>query len=554
MPIEIGKYQLQDQPLVEDGFGALYEGRDLENNQPVLVKALHGNIPRNEEASAIQPLQGLLHVSLLPAFDELVVKNRRYLVCARPAGSELLQDALARLRAEGLVGRHLLLTIILEVCQAAEVLHRSGLACAQIYPAAILVNTAAPLQTYLLCFGALAPRPTCAYIEHPGNLLYVPQDQLRGGADFSADIYALGMLVNQCFSSRAPYQGADPYLLAEQIMWGEPAPFEADTSGLPGALAQAAGAELEALGAVAARALQRSPSARYANLAALRAELDPLAERLAPIELGARLFASQQYDQAAAVLETLTDGPQAARAYLMLGQIYGFQHGEYEKGALAFKRALKEAPDLVTARLNLARLYSHFDRHTLAQRTLLELLEANPNDRQLMLEYADVLRASGDLAAALNVLHRMTEVNPYDLPAYIKAISLALGAGDLKAADADCQRAVERVVQVVHLGNLDALEVAEIYFLRGLIQRRQGRAQRALAWLQKALEYYPYHARAHTTLAELYTEVGDTEKALQHFITGMSLSPDQKGVMEGLARILESQKTPPPEQTGEGGT
>lgn len=548
MPIEIGKYQLQDQPLARDAFGVLYDGTDLENNQPVLVKALHAPVTKADTASVTQPLQGLLHVSLLPAFDEVVVKNRRYVVAPRPTGSELLQDALPRLRAAGLVGRHQLLSILLEVCKAVELLHRNGLVSGQIHPAAILVNTGTPLQAYLMCFGLLTPQPVSQTIEQNNFLLYVPQDQLRGSGDFSSDIYALGMLLNQSFASRAPYTASDPYSLAEQVMWGDFAPFAADTEGIEGPQAQAISAELDAIGAVVTNALQRDPKSRYANLSAMCAALEPIAERLSPIQLGARLFDSQQFDQAAAVLETLVGGADAARAYVILGQIYGFHQGDYDKGVIAFKRALKENPNLAIARMNLARLYSRFDRHTLAQRSLLELLEQHPNDRQLMLEYADVLRASGDLPSALNVLHRMQEINPYDLPAYIKAISLALSANDLKAAEADCQRAVEQIVQVIHLGNLDKFQVAEVYFLRGMIQRRQGRQQRALAWLEKALEHDPLHPRAHTALAEIYTEMGDTEKALEHFLTGMSLAPDQKGIMEGLARILESQKAIPPGQ------
>lgn len=549
MPIEIGKYQLQEKPLAWDAFGVLYDAVDPETNHPVLVKALHAPVKSAEATSVTQPLMGLLHVSLLAAFDEVIIKNRRYVVAPRPEGAELLQEALPRLRSGGLVGRHQLLAILLEICKAVELLHRSGLVSGQIHPANILVNTGTPLQTYLLCFGVLAPQPASQYIENNAYLLYVPQDQLRGGGDFSADIYALGMLLNQSFGKSAPYDTSDPYTLAEQIMWGDFAPFAPDTSGLQDAQSQAIAAELDMIGAVVTNALQRDPKARYANLAALRGALEPVAERLSPIELGARLFASQQFDQAAAVLETLVSGPHAARAHLLLGQIYGFHHGDYEKGVIAFKRALKEAPELLTARLSLARLYSRFDRHKLAQGALLELLEQHPNDRNLMLEYADVLRASGDLPGALNILHHMQQVNPYDLPVYIKAISLALSSNDLKAAEADCQRAVEQIVQVIHLGNLDKFQVAEIYYLRGLIQRRQGRQQRALAWLEKSLEHDPFHPRAHTALAEIYTEMGNTEKALEHFLTGMSLAPDQKGIMEGLARILESQKKSSPDES-----
>lgn len=547
MPVDIGKYRLQDAPLARDAFGVLSEAIDLETNQPVLVKAMHALAAKNEPASAIQPLQGLLHPALLPAFDEVVLKNRRYIIAPRPEG-ELLQTALPRLRAEGLRGRHRLLSIILEVSKALELLHRSGLASGQVHPASIFINTTEPPQTYLLCFGALTHHPAVQYIEGNDTLLYVPQDQLRGGGDFHSDIYALGMLLNQCLGSGSPFTAEDPYRLAEQIMWGDFAPFSPGVDGMNDAQAQAISMEMDAVGAVVANALQRDPKSRYPNLNAMRMALEPIADRLAPIELGARLLAAGQFDQSAAVLETVVNTPDAPRAYVYLGEIYGFHQGDYEKGVVAFKRALKHDPSLAVARLNLARLYSRFDRHTLAQKTLLELLEQHPNDRLLMLEYADVLRASGDPSGALNILRRLLEINPYDLPPYIKAISLALAVNDFKQAETFCQQAVEQILQVVHLGNLDKQQVSEIYYLRGVLQRRQGRQERALAWMGKALDYDPFNPRAHTAMAELYTELGDVEKALEHFLTGMSIAPDQKGIMEGLARILESQKNAPPAQ------
>lgn len=328
-------------------------------------------------------------------------------------------------------------------------------------------------------------------------------------------------------------------------MWGDFIPFCASAEGMSEPQAQAIAMEMDAVGAVVSTALQRDPKARYPNLNAMRLALQPIADRLAPIELGARLLAAGQFDQSAAVLETVVNTLDAPRAYVYLGEIYGFHQGDYEKGVVAFKRALKHDPSLTIARLNLARLYSRFNRHTLAQKALLELLEQHPNDRQLMLEYADVLRASGDLTGALNILRRLLEINPYDLAAYIKAISLSLAASDFKQAETFCQQAVEQILQVVHLGNLDRLQVSEIYYLRGVLQRRQGRQERALAWMGKALEYDPLNPRAHTAMAELYTELGDVEKALEHFLTGMSIAPDQKGIMEGLARILESQKNAP---------
>jgi tetratricopeptide (TPR) repeat protein len=158
-----------------------------------------------------------------------------------------------------------------------------------------------------------------------------------------------------------------------------------------------------------------------------------------------------------------------------------------------------------------------------------------------MMRYVEVLDQAGERDAAMNLLHELQALNPYFLPAYREAIRIAMTGVDLKQAETEAVNAIGHIVKVVKLGNLDPEQVASIYFLRGELLERQKRRDRAIEWLEKALEYYPLHEPSHSLLAQLYNEMGDSEKAVQHLLASMRLKPDQESILEGIARIYATQ-------------
>jgi len=543
MSRDVGRYQIEDEALNRDAFGILYAGTDRESGQPVLLKQLHADGQGASEAGPRETYRGLVHEDLVLPLDELAAGADRFVVLPRPDG-ELLADCLPRLRRGGLSGRHKLLRIVAGAARGLDQIHRSGLVHGQVSPAAIVAQCAAPARSSVLCFGLSHPRAGFRYLRDNPNLRYVSGEQLRGGIDRSTDIYAIGMLLYAAFARTPPYPDDSPYDLAEQILWGECAPFEPELDDVPAAIRPAIVPDLEAVGSVAAKALQRDPRARYATMGELSRTLGSLSARLSPIELGTNLHRTGRHELAALVLEDAAEGPDAARALVLLGKTCSEGLRDYERGLVAYRRALRENPELVIAREGLVAHYARFGHLALAKREMLELLKTASDDIGLNMRYGDILRQDGDADAALNVYRHVADLNPYHLPAHARAIAVEMDRGDLESAEARCLRALDTIQTVVGKGNLGARDVADIYCLRAGILRRKALPDRAIAWAEKAVATFPGHEDSHALLAELYLESGDGERAVEHLLSALSLASDAKKTLERLARLMDRAGSP----------
>src|SRR5262245_14531524 len=97
-----------------------------------------------------------------------------------------------------------------------------------------------------------------------GTIAYLSPEVLRGArADHTTDLWALGVTLYEMCASRRPFEGATLFELSAAILDGTLAPLPPD---IPTDLA-----------AVVARALSKTPAARFANAAAFREELEATA-------------------------------------------------------------------------------------------------------------------------------------------------------------------------------------------------------------------------------------------------------------------------------------
>jgi tetratricopeptide (TPR) repeat protein len=435
-----------------------------------------------------------------------------------------------------------LLSALADVCQAVAALHRNGLVHGGINPATIAVEQGEQPKAYLLCFEPFLARPTGYYLRGNGALAFVPQEQLRGGGGLASDIYALGMLLYAGFGAQSPFDGAPPYELAERVIWGDMVPFRPYLDDLDPAVAEAIATDVETIWAVAAKALQRDPAARYTTVTQMHRPLKQIAERLSPISLGHRLYQEGRHRLAVTVLEEAAKMPgNFLGANLLLGRIYGMELGDYMAAVTAFKRVLKQHPGLYGARRSLAEVYALHGRFGLAKRELSDMLMQSPDDPELMMAYALVLQQSGQPREALNVMRRVQEVSPYHLRAYLAAMQVSDAQSNYKEAEADCLQALNRIAEVIDKGNLDPNQMGEVYYWRGLLHHRLARPEPAIRWLEKALEQKPSHPQSHLLLAELYAEAGQMAQSLQHLMSGLRIDPSQKGIMDLISRIFISQ-------------
>lgn len=534
---QVAGYELQDQPLFRDAGGALFQGVRIDTGELVLVKELAPGLRKLPGQPGFAQLREVQHPALVPLLEEVTAGSRHYVVSAYPDG-ELLSARLPELRRGGISGRGQLARAVLAVLPALDALHQAGLVHGQVHPGAILIKPGPQGEAALLCFSPFVPRQARAYLQEEQALPYVAQEQLRGGGSPASDLYALGMLLFAAFAERLPVEGATPYALAEAVVWGDLLPFSPNVEDLTDALRPALLPALESLASVANRAVQRSPQERCAGVAEFIQALEPAAHSLSPIVLGRALYQRRQFPQAAAVLQEAVETADAAEANNLLGRIYGFELKEYEPAVIAFKRAIKLAPGLESPRLGLADLYTLNGRYALAKREYMQLFELSPNNPQLMMQYAGLLEKTGSGEGAANLAQKVVEINPYYWPAYIFLIQMQMAEGSLREAEAVCSRAVELIVKVQKTGKIDPAPLAQIYYLRGSLHLQQGRAERAVTWLNKALEQSYDHIESHLLLTEIYMQMGDVESAQRHFMAALNLNPQRAGVLESIGRIF----------------
>ncbi|HEY7347640.1 MAG TPA: tetratricopeptide repeat protein [Ktedonobacterales bacterium] len=348
------------------------------------------------------------------------------------------------------------------------------------------------------------------------------------------------MLLYLSFGAQPPLLDASPYELAEQVIWGDLAPFAPYLDDLDPALGRAVYPDLETLGTVVIRALRRNPATRYATLKEMRISLEQIGRRLSPIVLGRTLYQNQASDREAfrktselAIMilkEAAANPATAAEAHSLQGRIYAFRLGNFDEGVKSFKRAIRQDPSFDSAILGLADTYSKYGRSSLAKEQIEVLVSRHPGDIQVLMSYATILYQSGDALSAVNVLHNIQQASPYFLPAYILAIQQSIRQDDLKQAETESARALARILQVIERGNLDPEQVAEVYFLQGLLQHKQGKNELALERLELALKQLPTHQQSHKLLAKLYAERGIRDKFLYHLWASLEATSDAGGM------------------------
>jgi tetratricopeptide (TPR) repeat protein len=336
-----------------------------------------------------------------------------------------------------------------------------------------------------------------------GTPWYMAPEQARGGAAAAAtlDVYGLGASLYHLLAGRPPYQG-EPAAVLAALQQRDPAPLRSVCPELPRDLA-----------AVVERAMERDPRRRYADGAALAADLGAFLEHRAvvarPIGPLARRWRAARRHPA----RTLAIGAGLVLAIVL--PLYVAQ---------AAGAAREEA-----AQRRLQRL-----RQLDAQLPSLLAVEGQPDQRLV-----EVLLP--DQQEAVQLLDDMLDLDQQQLPARLFRAAMRLDAGDHKGAAADLQAiasaqssryltALAQRYQAVAPGarGTEAVDVAGLpppdgvaaRFVAGVheLRNRQvsGFAERADALLAAAApSYVPARdLRLIALLARTDTEKGDARAAL----------------------------------------
>lgn len=260
-------YELADS-LHATSNSAVYRGRRLADEQPVIIKLLNKRYPSPVEKARFQQeyeltrqLQGTFIIQAL----DLLPHERSLVMILEDVGGSSLRTLLA----QGVMDLAARLELALKLAGALAELHAQGVMHKDFNPANVIVNPESGALR-LIDFG-LATRlsrehPTLQPPEHlEGTLAYLSPEQtgrMNREIDYRTDLYSLGVTLYELFTGRLPFRSAEPMELVHAHIAQQPrAPHELDPA-LP-----------EVLSDLILKLLAKRAEARYQSAHGVRADL-----------------------------------------------------------------------------------------------------------------------------------------------------------------------------------------------------------------------------------------------------------------------------------------
>ncbi|WP_437650585.1 protein kinase domain-containing protein [Sorangium sp. So ce362] len=254
-----GRFEL-DTLLGEGGMGVVFAAWDREGHRSVALKLLRDV---DEATSArfdreAEALAALSHPGIVGYVAHgSTALGERYLAMERLVGVTLAERL-----AEGPLGVRDAARVGHGVAAALAAAHEKGLVHRDIKPSNLFLQDGAADRVKLLDFGLARGKESAPAVTGPGALVgtpsYMAPEQVRGAAtpDARTDLFALGAVLFECLTGRAPFTGADTEAVLVKILVERPLAVRA--------LCPLAPPALEAL---IARMLSKAPEGRPASAA-----------------------------------------------------------------------------------------------------------------------------------------------------------------------------------------------------------------------------------------------------------------------------------------------
>jgi eukaryotic-like serine/threonine-protein kinase len=294
----LGPYEITG-ALGAGGMGEVYRARDTRLGRDVAVKVLPEELSLHADARArfereARTISGLNHPHICALYDvgrtpgAAGSDGTEYLVMELVEG-----ETLAARLARGPLPRDLLLRTGLEIADALDRAHRSGVVHRDLKPGNVmLTRSGAKLLDFGLAVRTLLPvaagdltstptltRPLTADGAVVGTFQYMSPEQLEGREpDPRSDLWALGCVLYESITGKRAFEGASQASLIGAILHKEPAPLAAlapETS--PG------------LVRVVGRCLAKDPDDRWQTARDVVNELREISGVLAPTSSSAAL-------------------------------------------------------------------------------------------------------------------------------------------------------------------------------------------------------------------------------------------------------------------------
>jgi serine/threonine protein kinase len=263
----IGRYVLERR-LGSGGAGVVWRANDRVLQRPVAVKLLHPELAhdpataarfRTEAASAAK----LTHPNAVIVYDIGRDGDRDFLVMELVDGPDL-----SELIEQGPLAPDTTAYLGAAIASALGLAHERGMLHRDVKPANVLLNANGVPK--VADFGiARALGEATARLTTPGSVMgtaryLAPEQLLDGPLDGRVDVYALGLVLHEALTGRAPWGTGTALEIASRRLSGDLPPPSRLRRDLP-----------PGLDAVVQRATRREADDRYADGAAMAAALAP---------------------------------------------------------------------------------------------------------------------------------------------------------------------------------------------------------------------------------------------------------------------------------------
>jgi eukaryotic-like serine/threonine-protein kinase len=259
-----GRYVVEE-PLGRGGMAQVYRATDTVLGRSVAVKVLADHYARDEPTVArfrreAQAAARLNHPGIVAVFDTGSDDDVHYIVMELVEG-RTLADVLAepgRLQPEEAA------RIAADVADALAFAHAAGFVHRDVKPGNVMLTAAGAVK--VMDFGIARAMSGDTFTQTQsvfGTASYLSPEQARGErVDQRSDVYSLGVVLYEMLAGRRPFEGDSAVSIAYKHVSEEPAPLGEVAPEVP-----------PALGAIAERAMAKSPDRRYATAQAMAADL-----------------------------------------------------------------------------------------------------------------------------------------------------------------------------------------------------------------------------------------------------------------------------------------